>query len=112
MIPLWILPVIAIPVLVYVLIRYIYTYWSRNGFPFLRPDIPWGCMRPVVVKQTQSFGERIRDLHLANPQSPFLGIYIFFRPALLIRDAGLVKRVLVNDFDHFHDRGIFYSEHA
>lgn len=111
MIDFWCISVVVAPlVLLYLLLRRTYTYWSRKGFPFLPPEIPWGCLRPVVVQQTKSFGEQIRDIHLNNPNSPYLGLYIFFRPSLLIRDAELVKRVLVTDFDHFTDRGMFYNE--
>lgn len=112
MIVFWLIFAAALPalVLLYLFLKQTYTYWARKGFPSLPPDIPWGCLRPVVVQQTKSFGEQVRDIHLQNPGSPFLGLYFLFRPVLLIRDPELVKRVLVTDFDHFNDRGMFYNE--
>lgn len=94
----------------YRLLRHIYSYWSRHHFPHLPPSIPWGCLRPVVIDKSKSFGELIRDIHLDHPDAPFLGLYMFFRPILLVRDPHLVKRILITDFDHFHDRGVFYNE--
>lgn len=112
MIVFWLISAAALPalVLLYLFLKQTYTYWARKGFPSLPPDIPWGCLRPVVVQQTKSFGEQVRDIHLQNPGSPYLGLYFLFRPVLLIRDPELVKRVLVTDFDHFYDRGMFYNE--
>lgn len=92
------------------ILKYIYTYWRRMGFPELPPNIPLGCLSPVVRTQTKSLGENLRDIHLNNPGVPYLGIYMFFRPVLLIRDPKLVKRILITDFDHFHDRGMHCNE--
>ena len=36
-----------------------------------------------------------------------MGIYLFFRPAILVRDVNLIKHILVKDFQHFHDRGVY-----
>jgi cytochrome P450 family 6 len=43
-------------------------------------------------------------------QSSFGGIFFFWQPLALIVDLDLVKHVLVKDFQHFHDRGMFYNE--
>lgn len=91
-------------------VKHVYNYWERKGFTALKPSIPFGSLGPVV-KQTQSMGEVMRDIHLMSKE-PYLGINLFFRPALLIRDATLVKRILITDFDHFHDRGLHYDESA
>lgn len=90
--------------------NHVFSYWSRRGFPCLAAQIPWGCLRPVAIAQTLSFGEHIRNIHLSHPKVPYLGIYFLFRPALLIRDPVLVKQILSTDFDHFADRGVYYND--
>lgn len=96
-----------IPILLFVLVKYWYNYWTRRNIPTLN-SIPFGVLGPVV-SQKQSFGEAIRDVYLRNKE-PYLGIFFLFRPVLLIRDHVLVKRILVTDFNHFTDRGVHYDE--
>jgi cytochrome P450 family 6 len=93
---------------IYLVIKYFYSYWERKGFPNIKPIIPFGSLRPLVQKK-RSFGTAIYDLYTGTKE-PFIGIYLFFRPALLIRDADLIKNVLVKDFNSFHDRGIYINE--
>lgn len=63
---------------------------------------------PLVMKKL-CFGEVIRNVYMSS-KAPFVGIYLLFRPALLIRDPDLGKRILVTDFEYFHDRGLHYDE--
>lgn len=50
----------------------------------------------------------MRDIYFSSKE-PFVGVYMLFRPVLLFRDPELVKRVLITDFDHFHDRGVHHD---
>ncbi len=94
--------------IVYIFVKKQYSYWERNGIPSAKPTIPFGNLQSLVKKQ-RSFGQAIHDVYKSTSE-PFIGIYLFFRPALLIRDSELVKNVLLNDFTSFHDRGV-YCEH-
>lgn len=85
-------------------LKYWFGYWTRLGFPSLPPTV----LGPVL-RQKQCFGELFRDIHLRSKER-VLGMYFLYRPALLIRDPVLVKRVLATDFDHFTDRGIYCDE--
>lgn len=40
----------------------------------------------------------------------FLGVYLGFDPALVINDPELIKQIMIQDFEHFVDRGIYKSE--
>lgn len=82
-----------------------YSYWEHVGIPNIRPNIPFGNLQSVARKE-RSFGTAIYDIYKQTTE-PFLGIYLFFRPALLVRDAELVKNMLTKDFQHFHDRGVY-----
>lgn len=92
-------------VIAYIFVKKQYSYWERIGIPSVKPTIPFGNLQSLVKKQN-SFGHAIYDLYKSTSE-PFIGIYLFFRPALLIRDSVLVKNVLLNDFHHFHDRGVY-----
>lgn len=85
-----------------------FTFWRRLGFTEIQPSLIVGNCK-AVAKGKASFGVAIYDLYKQSNASPFVGIYLFFRPALLINDIDLVKSVLNNDFSHFHDRGVYHN---
>lgn len=92
---------------IYLYLKYVYSHWKRYKFPFIEPIIPWGNLSLVATRKT-SFGINIYELYKAT-REPFIGIYLLFRPAILVRDPNLVKQILATDFNYFHDRGIYYN---
>lgn len=97
--------ILILLVVALVFIKSQYSYWERKGIPSIQPKIPFGNLISIVKKQN-SFGTAIYDLYKQTTE-PFIGIYLFFRPAILVRDSVLVKHVLLNDFHYFHDRGVY-----
>jgi cytochrome P450 family 6 len=91
----------------YFFIRRQYLYWDDSGIAHTKATFPFGNLKPVV-KRERSFGLAIFDLYNSS-KAQFLGIYLFFRPAILVRDAALVKTMLTTDFSHFHDRGVYHN---
>lgn len=98
----------ALIVLLVVYLRHVYSYWERNGFPNIKSSIPFGNLKNVAFRK-RSFGLAIYDLYVKSKE-PFVGVYLFFRPVLLIRDPELCRQVLVDEFQSFHDRGVYYNE--
>lgn len=92
-------------VTIYLFVKKQYSHWENAGIANFKPIIPFGNLKSVVNKQ-RSFGTAIYDLYLQTKE-PFIGIYLFFKPALLVNDAQLVKNILTRDFQHFHDRGVY-----
>lgn len=97
--------VVVLLAVTYAYFKYVFSYWQRKNYPYLTPSIPWGNLSSVAKRKT-SFGINILELYEMTKE-PFVGIYLLFRPGLLVRDADLVKKVLATDFPSFHDRGIF-----
>lgn len=97
-----------VAVVIFVGLRYIYSYWDRHGLPNLKPEIPYGNLRTLAEKK-DSFGVAVNKLY-GRSTGQLIGVYLFFRPAIVIRDPHLAKRVMVNDFQHFVDRGIYCNE--
>jgi cytochrome P450 len=60
-------------------------------------------MKTTIVEQLQ---------RIYNEQSdkPYVGIFSFDKPSLLIRDPELVKNILVKDFQNFVDRILTMEE--
>ncbi|XP_017046931.1 probable cytochrome P450 6d5 [Drosophila ficusphila] len=94
--------------LLYVYLKWTFSYWDRKGFPSVGVSIPFGAMESVT-KGKRSFGMAIYDMY-QTAKEPVVGLYLTLRPALLIRDAQLAHDVLVKDFASFHDRGVYVDE--
>lgn len=90
-------------------VRQQYSYWERQGFPYDKnASFPFGCLGSVWRRE-KAMGMAVYDVYVKSKER-FLGTYMLFRPAVLIRDAELARRVLAQDFDSFHDRGIYVDE--
>ena len=92
----------------YFYLKWNFSHWQRKGFPYVEANIPFGCLDPVR-KQEKSFGMALYDVY-RNSNEKVLGVYLFTRPALLIRDAQLARDILTKDFTSFHDRGVYVNE--
>lgn len=88
-----------------VIVKRQYSHWKKRGIPFFKPIFPFGNLKSVVKKE-KAFGPAIYDLYKQS-KDPFVGIFLLFRPALLIRDKNIVRHILTNDFEYFHDRGVY-----
>ncbi|XP_058055542.1 cytochrome P450 6d3-like [Anopheles bellator] len=98
-----------VAIAIFCALKYFYSYWDRHGIANIKPQIPFGNLQTVVEKK-ESFGIAINNLY-HRTQDRLVGVYLFYRPALLIRDPHLAKRIMVNDFASFYDRGIYCNEH-
>lgn len=91
----------------YLWLKFMYSYWSRTKFPYLKPSIPFGNVSDAAMGK-KSMGINLYELHKSSSE-PIIGIYLLFRPALLVRDAELAKDMLTTDFANFYDRGIYHN---
>jgi cytochrome P450 family 6 len=82
-----------------------YGYWKMRGVSCFKPSFPFGNIKSVARKE-KSFGVAVYDLYNKSDK-PFVGLFILFQPMLLVRDKDLVKNILTNDFESFHDRGVY-----
>lgn len=101
----FIISIVLLATAIYLYLRHVYSYWSRHGFPYLKPSIPAGNLNRLA-KREQCFGENLFELYKQSAE-PFVGIYMLFKPALLVRDAELTHQMLTVDFASFHDRGVY-----
>lgn len=90
------------------ILSYFYTYWKRRGVKYLQPSIPLGNYGPSFLQKI-SIAELGQKLYKSTTE-PFIGVYAAFRPTLLVRDPECIRRILIKDFQHFTDRGVYYDE--
>ena len=89
--------------------HFLHHYWSRRGFAQLNPRFFVGDICKFFTLKF-SIAEIFAKLYEKNKKLRFVGIYFFYRPALLINDHELIQNVLVKDFSHFTDHGLYFDE--
>ncbi|XP_037043595.1 probable cytochrome P450 6g2 [Bradysia coprophila] len=84
---------------------YINSYWKRNKIPFISAKPIAGNLLDLLLFR-KSVAEIFSDIYndQATSHKPIVGIHFFHKPALVIKDPELIKKVLVKDFNSFNDR--------
>lgn len=94
--------------LIFLYLKYAFSYWKRRGVPYLKPQIPFGNTKDIILGR-QNFGLNLAELY-EKVEGPYAGFYMSVKPALLIKDPELIKKLLIKEFDSFSDRGIYINE--
>lgn len=94
--------------LVYLYFKVKFSHWKNLNIPYIQPRIPYGNIQGHRRKlhSSQVFRKFYDELKV---QEKFGGIYFFTKPAILVTDLDLLKNVLIKDFTHFHDRGMYHN---
>ncbi|EDV98208.1 probable cytochrome P450 6g2 [Drosophila grimshawi] len=89
----------------YYFLRQHYDYWIRQDVPQLEPSLFLGNLGGLLSMQSNP-ADFIAQLynHPDAQDKPFVGIHVFHKPALLLRDPALIKRIMVKDFPKFANR--------
>ncbi|XP_035781524.1 cytochrome P450 6a2-like [Anopheles albimanus] len=96
----------------YLFVRWRYNFWKRHNAPYVEPELPYGNFKELgktlhPAHLSQRFYDRYKDL----PGSPgFVGLYIFLNPVMMVTNLRLAKRILIEDFHYFPDRGVYFNE--
>ncbi|XP_024943018.1 uncharacterized protein LOC107269765 [Cephus cinctus] len=88
---------------------YVYTYWTRLGIAQIEPSVPFGTLHDAVMGKT-CIGELFGNAYAKLKQNRVFGMYMIYKPNLVITDPDLIRIVLAKEFSHFHDRGLFCNE--
>lgn len=90
-------------------------YWAREGVPTLvAPRFPWGHLKDPKSTRRVHTSQHFQRLYATHKESAggFMGLFFIIRPMVLVLDLDLVKLILVKQFEHFSDRGVYYNERA
>ncbi|XP_050429640.1 probable cytochrome P450 6a13 [Adelges cooleyi] len=102
----------AVVALLYAYVTWNYSYWSKSGVKTLRTPIPlFGHFFKSIVGLQHTM-EVIDTIYQEMGDQPYIGVYNMRTPQLVIKDPELIGRVLIKDFSHFTDRGIYYDIHS
>jgi cytochrome P450 family 6 len=80
-----------------------FNFWQKLGIPYVKPTPFVGNLKECALLKT-TIGEQLQRIYNEHSDKPYVGIFSFDKPSLLIRDLELVKNVLVKDFQNFTER--------
>lgn len=101
----WLLAIGLILLGIWLKLRHINGFWQRRGVPFFPGTVFVGNMKDMCTF-SKPIVNVLEDLYNspAAKDSAAVGIHIFLRPALMVRDLDLIKAILVKDFTSFNNR--------
>uniref|UniRef100_A0A0V0G7T6 Putative cytochrome n=1 Tax=Triatoma dimidiata TaxID=72491 RepID=A0A0V0G7T6_TRIDM len=84
-------------------------YWSRRGIPQSSSLPFFGHFLPVAKLEKGPAEIYDEGYHYSGSDKPYLGLYEFWRPILLIKDPYLIEKIVVKDMSYFldHPRWVF-----
>lgn len=90
-----------------------HSYWDRQKIPSIKPTFLFGNLKDLVLMRKSS-AELFANFynHPNGKNSPYIGIYVFHKPALLLRDSDLIKKILIKDFNSFQNHYTQLSPHS
>jgi cytochrome P450 family 6 len=103
--------VVLVITAVYVDFKRCYQFWKHRNVPYLSPTFPTGNVLEAV-KTKVHFGYVVQEIYTQMKHAgDYCGIYFFRNPVLMVLSPEFAKNVLVRDFHHFADRGVYSNEH-
>ncbi|XP_037039476.1 probable cytochrome P450 6g2 [Bradysia coprophila] len=77
-------------------------YWKVRSIPHIRSPLLLGHFyKTVLLKESNISALSYLYNHPDANGKPFVGINVFHKPTVLVRDPDLIKRILITDFQHF-----------
>lgn len=88
-----------------------YQHWNRLNVVHPKSRFFVGNFGDLVL-QKEGFSEFVSKIYkfIKSKNKLFGGGYILFEPVFVPIDPELIKHIMVNDFQHFVDRGVYFNE--
>jgi hypothetical protein len=102
-------PLSAIFIAPYLYFTRNFKFWQKLGIPYVKPTPFVGNLKECAFKKV-NIGKHLQQIYEQHSDKPYVGIFSFDKPILLIRDLELVKNILVKDFQNFMDRVMSFDE--
>ncbi|CAL1677688.1 unnamed protein product [Lasius platythorax] len=99
----------AVLLAVYYYLTSTYDFWKSRGIRGPRPMPGLGNFKDVMLNK-KSTGDYLMDIYNEYKEESVIGIFARKTPILIVKDANLIKDILIKDFTKFADRGLPVSE--
>lgn len=101
--------VVVVLAYVYQKVKATFAHWDERGIPFVPPQFPFGNISRLAGDW--HYTDLIkRGYRMMKKKHPIMGGFCFLRPAVLILDLDLLKRICSTDFHNFDNRALYYNE--
>jgi hypothetical protein len=79
-----------------------FKFWQKLGIPYVKPTPFVGNLKECAFQKV-NLGKNLQQIYEEHSDKPYVGIFSFDKPILLIRDLELMKNILVKDTQYFVD---------
>jgi cytochrome P450 len=86
-----------------------FKFWQKLGIPYVKPTPFVGNLKECALQKATT-GEQLQRIYNEHSDKPYVGMFSFDKPSLLIRDVDLVKNILVKNSQSFIDHMIILNE--
>ncbi|KAK7789226.1 hypothetical protein R5R35_007051 [Gryllus longicercus] len=86
-----------------------FDYWQKRNIAFVKPLPFFGNFKGRLTF-TRAISDIWVDIYKELKHHKIGGTWVINKPFLVINDPDIIRRVLVKDFAHFHDRGMPVDE--
>jgi hypothetical protein len=86
-----------------------FKFWQKLGIPYATPTPFFGNLKNCTFQKV-NIGKHLQQIYEEHSDKPYVGMFSFDKPSLLIRDVGLVKNILVKDSQSFIDHIVTINE--
>jgi cytochrome P450 family 6 len=79
-----------------------FKFWQKLGIAYATPKTFFGSLEDCDFQKV-GMGKNLQQIYGDHSDKPYVGIFSFDKPSLLIRDVELVKNILVKESHRFID---------
>ncbi|OXU21200.1 hypothetical protein TSAR_000319 [Trichomalopsis sarcophagae] len=87
----------------YLYVRRKHDYWRKRGLKYAEPTFLFGNVAPCLLGN-KSPHDLIRETYEKGAGEKVIGLYVFDKPYLILRDPELIKYVFIKDFSNFSNK--------
>ena len=86
-----------------------FIFWHKLGIPYAIPTPFFGHLKDCAFQKVH-IGKHLQHIYEQHSDKPYVGIFSFDKPSLLIREVELVNNILVKDSQYFRDHIVSLNE--
>ncbi|XP_050514503.1 cytochrome P450 6a2-like [Diabrotica virgifera virgifera] len=101
---------LALPIVAYLYVKWVYGYWQRRGVYTVEPVFPNGSFQDVRKGKISNFDFYKKFYSDVKKKGlKYGGLYQLTQPTWIPVDLELIKTIMSKDFGHFTDHGLYIN---